>query len=258
MKPIPNAFMSYSHDSPEHKKWVHDFSNELRSAGINIILDQWDLELGQDVASFIESNISYSDKVLIICTEQYVQKANAGKGGAGYEKTIVTRELIDNSQSNRFIPILRQYSGKDRTPRFLGTRLYADFSDDSKFEGEFDKLVRKLHDEPPRSKKPIGQIFKRSKPNSRTESGNLKDAKSALFEQDLLDFNVPYSFSYANTLNRLILDSNEYKNLNIIFDSEVDYIYESNPLLMWSNNVRIECRIYEFIYKYYSLDNFKN
>lgn len=157
MNQAPKVFMSYSHDSDEHKKWVLSFSKKLRSFGINVILDQFDLEFGGDVAVFIESNITDSDKVLIICTDQYVQKANSGRGGAGYEKTIVTRELIGNSQSDRFIPIVRQYSGKDKMPKFMGSRLYADLSDESKFEVEFQKLVRQLRGEPSPDKNPVGQ-----------------------------------------------------------------------------------------------------
>ena len=94
MNQAPKAFVSYSHDSDDHKAWVSNFSKKLRSSGIDVILDQWDLEFGNDVAAFIESNIEDSDKVLIICTDQYVEKANSGKGGVGYEKTIVTRLIF--------------------------------------------------------------------------------------------------------------------------------------------------------------------
>ena len=157
MNQTPRVFISYSHDSDEHKRWVLSFSNKLRSSGIDAILDQFDLEFGEDVAVFIESNITESDKVLIICTDQYIQKANSGRGGAGYEKTIVTRELIGNSQSDRFIPIIRQFSGKDKMPKFLGTRFYANLSDESKFEDEFKELVRQLHEYPHPDKNPVGQ-----------------------------------------------------------------------------------------------------
>ena len=41
------AFVSYSHDSDDHKAWVSNFSKKLRSSGIDVILDQWDLEFGE-------------------------------------------------------------------------------------------------------------------------------------------------------------------------------------------------------------------
>ena len=257
MNQASTVFISYSHDSNEHKKWVLNFSNKLRSSGIDVILDQWDLEFGDDVAVFIESNITDSDKVLIICTDQYNAKANAGRGGTGYEKTIVTRELIDNSQSDRFIPVVRQYSGKDKMPKFLGTRLYADLSDDSEYEVEFKKLARQLRGEPSPDKNPLGQ-----RPNEHTKSiknisgKNLREIKKTLIAQGgLFDFNPEYKARHFNTLNRLIVDVNKYHNLNILFDVEIPYFYESSIHSMLSGNmfsipVGDFCGIYEFIYKY--------
>lgn len=111
MNQKPKIFIAYSHDSEEHKNWVRDFSRELRSYGINVVLDQWDLKYGEDVTLFIESNIREAKKVLIICTDKYVEKTNDPQGGAGYERMIVSRELIQNAGSNKFIPIIRQSSG---------------------------------------------------------------------------------------------------------------------------------------------------
>ena len=59
-----------------------------------------------------------ADRVLMICTEQYVRKANAGAGGVGYEKMIVTSELMTSIDSRKVIPIIRQ-SGSKLVPTFL-------------------------------------------------------------------------------------------------------------------------------------------
>ena len=141
MNKVSKIFVAYSHDSDEHKKWVADFSRELRSYGINVVLDQWDLEYGDDVTLFIESNIRDAEKVLIICTDKYIEKTNNPQGGAGYERMIVSRELIQNASSNKFIPIIKQSSRKELMPDFMGVRFYADFRDDSKFEVEVEKLA---------------------------------------------------------------------------------------------------------------------
>ncbi len=157
MNQAPRVFISYSYDSDYHKMWVLTFSKRLRTCGIDVILDEWDLKLGGDIAVFMESNITDSDKVLIICTDRYNTKADAGAGGVGYEKTIVTRELIQNSQSDRFIPIVRQYSGRDKMPKFMGSRRYVDLSDELKFEDEFKGLVRQLHGHPHPDKNSVRQ-----------------------------------------------------------------------------------------------------
>ena len=38
----PTVFISYSHDNDAHKAWVLKLATDLRSHGVNAILDQWD------------------------------------------------------------------------------------------------------------------------------------------------------------------------------------------------------------------------
>ncbi len=153
----PKVFISYSHDSPEHKRWVSELAARLRRDGIDAILDQWDLGLGDDVTRFMEHGIVESDRVLVVCTDQYVNKANTNEGGVGYERMIVNAELVQNLGTDKFIPIIRQASGKAKTPTFLGTRVYADFRNDSQFDVECKKLIRELHDMPVVEKPPLGK-----------------------------------------------------------------------------------------------------
>ncbi len=153
----PKVFISYSHDSPEHKQWVSELAARLRRNGIDAMLDQWDLGLGDDITRFMERSIVDADRVLVICTDKYVSKANAAEGGVGYERMIVNAELVQNLGTDKFIPIIRQVSGKEKTPVFLGTRVYADFRNDSQFDAECEKLIRELHEMPIIEKPPLGK-----------------------------------------------------------------------------------------------------
>ena len=153
----PKVFISYSHDSPEHKQWVSELAAQLRHNGIDAILDQWDLGLGDDITRFMERGIVGADRVLVICTDKYVSKANADEGGVGYERMIVNAELVQNLGTDKFIPIIRQASGKEKTPTFLGTRVYADFRNDNQFDAECEKLIRELHEMPIIEKPPLGK-----------------------------------------------------------------------------------------------------
>ena len=153
----PKVFISYSHDSPEHKQWVSELAARLRHAGIDAILDQWDVGLGDDVTRFMERGIVNADRVLVICTEKYVNKANTGEGGVDYERMIINAELVQNLGTDKFIPIIRQASGKQKTPTFLGTRVYADFRNDTQFDAECEKLIRELHEMPIIEKPPLGK-----------------------------------------------------------------------------------------------------
>ena len=153
----PKVFISYSHDSPEHKQWVSELAAQLRRNGIDAILDQWDIGLGGDVTRFMERGIVDADRVLVICTGEYVDKANAGEGGVEYERMIINAELVQNLGTDKFIPIIRQASGKEKTPTFLGTRVYADFRNDSQFDAACEKLIRELHEMPIIEKPPLGK-----------------------------------------------------------------------------------------------------
>ena len=150
---IPKVFISYSHDSQEHKKWVLDLATRLRNNGVDAIIDQWALRAGDDLPHFMETHLSNSDYTVIVCTDNYVEKANSGSGGVGYEKMIVTFELLSNIHSNKIIPIIKQYGTHD-IPTFLRTKLYIDFSNDDEFS--FDELVRTLHNAPLFKKPEIG------------------------------------------------------------------------------------------------------
>ena len=152
---IPKVFLSYSHDSQEHKKWMLELATRLRSNGIDAIIDQFDLKPGDDVPHFMETNLESSDKILMVCTERYVEKANKGKGGVGYEKMIITSTLLKNIDENKIIPIIRQGYSVD-LPTFIKTKLYINFSNSDDFETSFDDLVRTIHDSPLFEKPPIG------------------------------------------------------------------------------------------------------
>ena len=135
------VFISYSHDSPEHKQWVSELGAKLRRNGVDAILDQWELKLDQDMTQFVESSVRDADRVLVICTDSYVRKANAGEDGVGYEPMIVTRKLVEDLGTNKFIPIIRPMFGEEKTPDFLEEQVYFDFTDDTQFDEKFDELL---------------------------------------------------------------------------------------------------------------------
>ncbi len=153
----PKVFISYSHDSDKHKEWVLKLSCRLRENGVDVILDQWDLGAGDDLTLFMEIGVRDSVRVLVICTDTYVRKANAGVGGVGYERLIVTAQLTRDLGTKKFIPIIRQSSNDEKTPTFLETRVYIDFTDDEKFDEKLKELLHKIHEVPITHKPPLGK-----------------------------------------------------------------------------------------------------
>jgi hypothetical protein len=153
----PRVFLSYSHDSEAHRAWVRLLAGRLRQGGVEVTLDQWDLPYGADVVRFMELGIRDADRVLMVCTANYVAKAEERKGGAGYEDMIITGHVARATDTIKFAPIVRDHAGESLVPGFLGQRLWLDFRDDGLFEERLEELLRELHGAPRYPKPPLGR-----------------------------------------------------------------------------------------------------
>lgn len=152
----PNVFISYSHDSQEHKAWVLKLASDLRSHEVNAILDQWDLRIGSDLRFFMENGLSNANLVLCICSEQYVDKVNFGKGGSGYEGMIMTQSLLQNANSEFIISVVRNNPSAPKVPLAFGSKLYIDFSDDAQYIAKYQELLERIYGEDSKKKPPLG------------------------------------------------------------------------------------------------------
>lgn len=231
---IPKAFVSYSHDSQEHKKWVLDFSTRLRNNGVDAILDQWDLKPGGDLPHFMEQGLISADRVLMICTDKYVEKANSGAGGVGYEKMIVTADLLRRIDSNKVIPLIRQ-NGSFSVPNFLRSKRFIDFSLPDQFEFSFDELIRDLHNAPLYEKpsvanNPFAPISET--PPNRTGDGVLEVMRVIIAQfENQSSKSIRYSSLLALApMSRIMFDLyvEEAKSLGLITQDLIDNIHLEN------------------------------
>jgi hypothetical protein len=114
---VPKVFISYSHDSPEHKDRVLALADRLRRDGVNCEIDQYEPSPPEGWPRWMARQIKAADFVLVICTEQYGKRfcGEDGQGhgkGAKWEGSIITQALYDNEGSNaKFVPIA--FSGSD-------------------------------------------------------------------------------------------------------------------------------------------------
>lgn len=190
MEKNPKVFISYSHDDTGHKLWVRKLATQLRQHGVDVILDQWDLRLGSDLAFFMEQGLNKSQMVLCICSEIYVKKSNDRIGGTGYESTIISQPLLSKANSDHIICILRNNPNKN-IPTALGSKLYIDFSSDDDYFGCYQDLLERIYDmdlakKPKLGENPFSPI------NSQdilvqTELESIKYLKSSL--SDIVTFN---------------------------------------------------------------------
>lgn len=129
----------------------------------------------------MEDGLSLSDRVILVCTENYVRKADAGEGGVAYERMIVTAELVRNLGTQKFIPVIRQDKEHRLLPKFLGARFYVNLSSNQDVEAEYDKLLRELHKQPATKKPPLGKNPFAQQPSGK-ETPEGKEAPRSLAE----------------------------------------------------------------------------
>ena len=158
---IPKLFISYSWSSPDHEQWVITLATELRESGIDVILDKWDLKEGHDANAFMEKMVADPGikKVAIVCDRIYSEKANSRSGGVGTETQIISPEVYEKQDQNKFVAVLseRDEQGKPYLPIYYRSRIYIDLSDSDLYAKNFEQLLRWIYDKPLYMKPEIGK-----------------------------------------------------------------------------------------------------
>jgi len=183
----PKVFISYSWDNEIHKSWVRELADKLTDNRIWVFFDGYDLSAGKDITLFMETSVKESDKVLLIMTPNYKVKAEKRTGGVGYETSMVTAEIFNNQQSDKFIPIVRLGERENCTPAFVKSKLYIDMSNDNDFNEKFEELLRTIYNEqkvkrPQLGKRPIFDTIVKTE-NEVNKHIEQEKARNELFEK---------------------------------------------------------------------------
>lgn len=147
------VFISYSHDSNEHKAWVKKFADDLSALGeFEILLDQ-NMPKGYSFTRFMEIGLARADKVLVIGTPQYREKAEDGHGVA-FEESIISAELMNDIDTTKYYPILRAGTFETSFPPALQGRNGDDMTDDAQYEVVLKGVAEAILNE-----KPLPSVF---------------------------------------------------------------------------------------------------
>lgn len=141
----PTAFISYSWESDEHRKWVRSLAARLRDDGVETVLDQWELAPGDQLPRFMERSVRESDFVLIVCTPKYQEKSDDRLGGVGYEGDIMAAEVATGADRRKFIPLLRSATWNSAAPSWLRGSYYVDVRGEPYSDENYSELVNTLH-----------------------------------------------------------------------------------------------------------------
>jgi hypothetical protein len=135
----PRVYVSYTHDSPEHKKWVAALVERLHYDGVDVTFDYWFMEPGRNFWERITDELSRADVALLVCTEQYRARAS-GRIASGLIREyvqIVTR--AHNMREFRVVPLLRESDWSTSAPTEFESNMGFDLRDHM-FADEYPKL----------------------------------------------------------------------------------------------------------------------
>ena len=180
----PKLFISYSWTSPENEQWVLNLATELRESGVDVILDKWDLKEGQDANVFMEKMVTdpLIKKVALVCDHAYAEKSDSRSGGVGTETQIITPEIYQKADQNKFVAIIaeRDEQGRAYLPVYYKSRIYIDLSDTDLYSKNFEQLIRWIYDKPFYEKPDLG-----SKPAFLSDTGTISLSTTLTFRRAL-------------------------------------------------------------------------
>ena len=206
----PKIFISYSWSSSHHQEMVKYWADRLIADGIDVILDIYDLNEGDNKYAFMESMVTDNSvtHVLVVCDSKYTEKANARAAGVGTESQIISSEVYKKVQQSKFIPILCEFDddGEPIVPVFMDSRIGINFSTPELVNENWEQLVRLLygkpaHVKPKKGKAPTYITSDKSLPTSpiaaKFESFKqalIQDKKGlSMFRQDFIDSCIVYA-----------------------------------------------------------------
>jgi hypothetical protein len=157
----PKVFISYAWTNEDYELEILNIAERLRNDGIDAIIDKWDLTAGQDKYKFMEKMVSDTSisHVLLMLNKEYQTKANERSGGVGTETQIINKDIYDNTEQVKFIPVImeRDEGGNEYVPVFLKNLIYIDFSKEETFIKEYEKLIRIIFKRPQAIKPGLGK-----------------------------------------------------------------------------------------------------
>ncbi len=170
---MAEVLLSYSHDSPDHKKRVLNLADRLCGQGVDAHLDQYEHPPPPNWPRWMMDEVEMAKTVLVVCTETYDRRFRGheepGKGkGVVWEGVIITQELYEaQCKTTKFIPVIFHAEDEQYIPVILRGGAHYLVSTDDGYEG----LYRVLTNQPAVPKPDLGERVKLPPKRATTHSG---------------------------------------------------------------------------------------
>lgn len=128
------VFISYAHESEQLSDSVLDFSDYLRSQGIDSEIDQYEEAPSEGWPKWMTRQIQEADFVLVVCSELFYRRANDNSGnddglGVKWETSLILQQLYTlNTNNKKYIPVIFQPSDTKHIPLPLQPYTYYELS----------------------------------------------------------------------------------------------------------------------------------
>lgn len=191
---MPRVFISYTHDTPDHKATALTLSNRLRAGDVDCMIDQYIESPRRGWPNWCLEQIEESQFVLVVCTDAYLRRLTGkeapgvGRGGI-WEGFVMTQEIYNSQASNdKFIPILFSESHANSIPVFLAGVTRYDLSQQDGFE----RLYRRLTDQPWITMPPLGERQNLPSRDSLDQAGQIPTIENRAAKTASL-INLPFA-----------------------------------------------------------------
>lgn len=156
---ITRVFISYSHDSAEHRDRVRLLADRLIRDGVDCVIDLDEPNPPEGWWRWMDRQLADADFVLVVCTAGYFQKATARRQAAGqgatFESVLLVQTLYDSWMENKkFIPVL--FADLPTSEILPALRPYSRYRLDH--DAEYTELLRHLTGQPKRVRPPLGRV----------------------------------------------------------------------------------------------------
>jgi len=140
-------FVTYAYESEEHRERVICLTNDLRKMGFEAIMDESMKSNIKNIDAMMTEGLK-SDKIIIVLSEKYKEKADNQKGGVWDEFKVITKDLEKNG--NKYIFVSLDTVSTDNqfekiSPLLMGKRLIVDLEKDK--NNKFNELISYITDE---------------------------------------------------------------------------------------------------------------
>ncbi|CAH0140606.1 MULTISPECIES: TIR domain-containing protein [unclassified Pedobacter] len=143
----PKCFICYAWGNKEHEAWVLRFAKDLKSAGVNVLLDRWNNLPGSSISQYVDEIMS-SDFVIPVGSKLLSKKYEF----TTLDSVVKQEQLLINTRlrrksvhGNTVIPVLIEGTQAESFTPFLQDVVYVDFTREESYFVDLMKLIGQLY-----------------------------------------------------------------------------------------------------------------